>query len=628
MMILERIQGLIHKVEVESGARRLNYLVLVLVVTALAVWYDTHCYHSFNAPEAMDAAQVARNLAEGRGFTTECIRPFSAYLIQKHKLGAEALPPRGTNLVDFAEVYGPHPDLANAPLYPAILAGFFKITSPDWKLELQKSPWGGDGHFSRYKPEFMIAIGNQLLLLAAILLTFMVARTLFDTAAAWLAALLMFGSDILWKLSVSGLPTLLLLVIFLGLTWCLTSFEAFGCAERPDPRRGFVLALAAGLLVGLGMLTRYSFGWVIGPVIVYFAAFGGPRRIGMALVAFLVFAATVAPWVVRNLAVSGTFFGTAGYAMAEGTMGFPGPRLMQSLNPNMTSIYWILPYLVKLQANLRDLLQNSIPALGGGWIGMLFLTGLLLGLRNVLARRLRYFAMMCAGVFLIATALGQTPFTALSPDVNGENLLVLLTPLAIIFGLAFFLTLLNQMDVPSLGMRFLVVGVVVVLACQQFIITLLPPKTQLVSFPPYNPEEIQRCGNWLHPNELMMSDIPWAVAWYGDRQCAWTTINARLDFYQFNDYTKHVSALYLTRQTLDAKLFSDCLQGGVDSWYSFVFERIGVYKIKNQDAADAWGGAFFRTSDNDLQKSFPLRYAPSDMISGLFLADRPRWQTE
>ena len=61
------------------------------------------------------------------------------------------------------------------------------------------------------------------------------------------------------------------------------------------------------------------------------------------------------------------------------------------------------------------------------------------------------------------------------------------------------------------------------------------------AFPPYNPPEIQEVSGWMRPDEMMMSDIPWAVAWYGDRQCAWITINSNYEFFQFNDYVKPVS---------------------------------------------------------------------------------------
>ncbi len=602
MMIAERIQAVIHKLEVEGGPRWLNYLALTLAVLGLAIWYDTHCYHNFNAPEAMDAAQVARNLSEGSGFTTEFIRPFSVYLLKKHD---HAWPPKqtaGTNTVDLR-----HPDLANAPLYPLVLAGLWKLHTPGWNVERRQPFWSEGGRFARYKPEFFIAVFNQILLLLAVLLTFRVAKKIFDAPAAWLAAMLVLGSDVLWRFSVSGLPTLLLLVIFLGLLWCLASFEALGGLENPGQRRGFMLAVSAGLLTGLGMLTRYSFGWVILPVVIYFTVFGGTRRMGLAVAAFLTFAVMVSPWIVRNLAVSGTFFGTAGYAVVEGTMGFPGTRLMQSLAPDMTTAYWVMPYLVKLQVNLRFILQDEMLRLGGGWMGILFLAGLLLGLRNPVARRLRYFTMMCLGVFLIVSALGRTQLSTISPETNTENLLVLLTPLVVIFGVAFFLTLLNQMNAPLVEVRYGVVGLVVVLACQPFIMTLLPPKAAPGAYPPYYPPEIQKFSGWMRPDELMMSDIPWAVAWYGDRQCTWTTINSQYEFFQFFDYVKPVRALYLTLNTLDAKLFTECLQGGVDSWGNFVFKTVAANQIPPQ---------------------FPLKTAPYGVLSGLFLTDHQRWETQ
>jgi len=608
MMISERIQMLIHKLEVQSGTRWLNYLALTVAVLSLAVWYDLHCYRNFAAPEAMDAAQVARNLAEGHGFTTEFIRPFSVYLMQKHNHAAHPEAILATNAVDFAQIKGRHPDLANAPAYPFVLAGLMKLQAPDWKVQMNKPFWSEGGRFVRYQPEFRIAIFNQVLLLVAVLMTFLIARKMFDGPAAWLSALLVLGSDTLWKFSVSGLPTLLLLVIFLGLIWCLTMFEAAGHVEKNNLLRLFLLAHATGLLVGLGMLTRYSFGWVMVPVLLYFALFGGVRRIGLAVAAFLTFAVVVSPWIARNLAVSGTFFGTAGYAVVEGTFAFPGTRLMQSLNPDLTSAYWIIPYKTKLLNNLHYILPDGLLQLGGGWMAVLFLAGLLLGLRNLAARRLRYFTVMCLGVFLVVGALGQTSWSSLSSELNTENPLVLLTPLVLIFGVAFFLTLLGQMNIPSLQVRYGVIALLVALACQQLILTLLPPKTSPTVYPPYYPPEIQKFSNWMHPDELMMSDVPWAVAWYGDRQCTWITLNSQSEFFQLNDSVKHVAALYLTLNTLDAKLFTECLQGGVDSWGNFVLKAVAT---------------------NQIPTGFPLVNFPRQTIlSGLFLTDQLRWNTE
>ncbi len=604
MMIAERIQGLIHLMEEGRGARWLRIATLVLAVIALAVVYDSLCYRNFLAPEAMDAAQVARNLAEGRGYSTDCIRPFSLYLIKKHNQAGQTPDMLATNRADFARVNTPHPDLANAPVYPTVLAGFLKVWTPEWRVQTRKPFWSEGGSFLRYEPEFLIAILNQLLLVAVVLLTFLLARQLFDWHVAWLAALLTLGSDVLWKFSVSGLSTMLLLVIFLALAVCLTKIEAAARQELGDSRRLFLLALAAGAVTALGFLTRYSFGWLIVPVVVFLALYGGPRRLGMAVAAFLAFSFLVSPWIARNLAVSGTYFGTAGYAVVEGTFAFPGTRLLQSISPDLTSAYWLMPYERKFLENIRYLFQGELPRLGG-WLGILFFVGLMIGFRNVAARRLRYFVMLSLGIFIIVQALGRTQLSFNSPEINSENLLVLLTPLVCIFGVVCFLTLVDQMAVPSVGVRFGVIGLLVLLGCQPLLATLLPPRPSPVNYPPYFPPDIQKVSGWMRPNELMMSDIPWAVAWYGDRQCTWTTINSQYTFFQLNDWVKPVQGLYLTLNLMDGKLFSDCLQGGVDSWNNFVFKTLVA---------------------NQLPEGFPLQHFPLETLpSGMFLTDRARW---
>jgi len=608
MMMSERIQALIHATEVGGGSRIMRNIMLVVVVFGLIFLYDIRAYRNFNSPEAMDAAQVARNLAEGRGYSTDFIRPFSLYLVEKHNRTAHPEQMMATNLADFAQISTPHPDLANAPLYPTVLAGLFKLHTPKWDVETRKPFWTEGGRFMRYSPEFFVAILNQFLLVGAAMLTFSIARKLFDNLAAWLAAGLMLGSDLLWRFSVSGQSTLLLLLIFLGLVWSLLKTEEAARLELPGPRRLFAFAATAGLLLGLGTLTRFSFGWLLVPVIIFLMLFGGARRGRLAGAATLVFAIVVAPWIIRDLVVSGTFFGTAGYAVAESTFAFPGTRLMQSINPNTTLLYWATPYTHKLMDGLRAIIPGELLRLGGGWLGVLFLAGLLLGLRNVAARRLRYFAMMCLGTFIVVEALGRTQYSVISPEINSENLLVLLTPLVVIFGLAFFLTLLNQMNVPTPQVRYGVIGLLFLLAGQPLIATFLPPKISPVSYPPYYPPDIQKISGWMKPEELLMSDMPWAVAWYGGHQCTWTTVNAQSEFFALNDnLVKPVRGLYLTLGALDAKLFSECLQGGADSWGNFVLKTIVSNQIPDQ---------------------FPLRVAPYGLASGLFLTDRIRWNTQ
>jgi hypothetical protein len=164
------------------------------------------------------------------------------------------------------------------------------------------------------------------------------------------------------------------------------------------------------------------------------------------------------------------------------------------------------------------------------------------------------------------------------------------------------------MALPVQGGRSLVKIVFVGLCCAPMIFALLPPKVAPVVYPPYYPPDIQRAAGWMKENELMMSDVPWAVAWYGQRQCAWLTLNAQDDFYAINGM-KTVQALYLTPQTMDGKLLSDMGLGAENSWGSFIANAL----VQRQTPRD-----------------FPLRYAPSGsatIASGLFLTDGERWKT-
>jgi len=59
--------------------------------------------------------------------------------------------------------------------------------------------------------------------------------------------------------------------------------------------------------------------------------------------------------------------------------------------------------------------------------------------------------------------------------------------------------------------------------------------------------------------------------------------------------------------TLDARLFTECLQGGADSWGNFVLRSVAANQIPPQ---------------------FPLRVSPYGLRSGLFLTDRQRWSAQ
>jgi len=614
MPLLEIIQNLIHKLEAGAGARFFRITALLLVVVALSMRYDFHAYRNLATPEGMDAAQLARNISEGKGYTTLFIRPLSLYLMQKHNGTGTPLSLTNVNS-DFARLKTTHPDLANPPVYPVLLAGLMKVLPFHYPVELKKSFWSenddtgrmpGGRKFSRYQPDFLIAVFNQILLMAAVVLTFFIARKLFDAGVAWLSAILMIGCELLWRFSVSGLSTMLLLVVFLGLTWCILKIEEIAREPQPRPNRLLELAVMAGVLTGVGALTRYAFGWTIVPVVAFLVLFSGQKKTPHALAALGAFVLVLGPWVIRNLAVSGTPFGTAGFAAAETTPLFPQFQLERSVHPDFRNLHLLMPYLHKLVANSQGILTNDLTRLGGSWATLLFWAGLLLSFRSIAARRLRYFLLLCLGTFIVVQALGQTQLSAESPEVNSENLLVLLAPLVFIYGVSFFFTLLEQMVLPAFQLRYAITAAFVMLSCLPMIVALLPPKTDPVVYPPYYPPDIQKVSGWMNENELMMSDVPWAVAWYGQRQCVWLTLDWQDEFSAIDKNMKPIQALYLTPQTMDGKFVSEWMEGSERSWGSFLLQTL---------------------DDKRVPVNFPLTRAPTGFLpERLFLTDRERWK--
>ena len=559
-------QDLVHKVETAISGRVARMVLAMLAVLAMIGAYDWRVARNLSTPEAMDSAQLARNISQGKGYTTEFIRPFSMFLIKRaNQERIDSLPP--DQKADLCQVKGAHPDIVNPPLYPALLAGWMKVVP--FHFDLSKKPAES---FARYQPDFLIAALNQLLFIALVVATFFLARKLFDAPVAWLSAILLFGTEMLWRFSVSGLPTIFLLLLFMALVWSLVRFEATTAEAIPSRRKMLGQSLLIGGLLGAGMLTRYAYGALLIPVVVYVLAVARQWRMTAALLIIGTFAVVVTPWIGRNVSVCGEPFGTAGYAILEGSTYFPQHRLERSLLPNLSQIQ-IAPLGWKCFENLKRIMVDELPQLGGGWVSAFFLVGLMFGFRNPAITRVRYFTLASLVTLMLAQALGRTALSDDSPAINSENLLVLLVPLILIYAASFFYTLLDQVTLPLSLLRIAVIVAFCGLATLPLTLNFIPSKASpsplppAVAFPPYYPPDIQKVSNWMGTNELMMSDAPWAVAWYGDRQAVWLTLDAHYEFYTLSDYCKPVQALYLTPISLDAKLLSQWVRGGSDrSW--------------------------------------------------------------
>lgn len=588
---MPRLQEIIHALEVGSGVRYLRWIALVLGVATIAVFYDLNEFQNMKNEEAMDAAQVARNIAEGRGFTTRYIRPISMKLVMDRREDRDPL------------VKGEHPDLMHAPVYPLFLAAFMKI--PGLFDHAIVSP--KEGLFRRHQPDLLITLINQGLFFFAIVLTWRLARRLFDGRVAMVTALVMLGSDLLWRFSASGLSTMLAMVLLLALVNTLLALDG---GWRREPPMGLVpsmlLAALVGFLCAALALTRYSLGVVMLPVIVFMVVSGSRFRALLPVVASVVFLGVMSPWLVRNWQICGNPFGIASYSLVQETSQFTGNWLSRTLDPDVSKVNRD-DIVRKAFVGAGELLQEDLPQMGGSWLVAFFLVGLLVPFVDPARKRLRWFTLGTIGVLGLAQILARTHLSSDVPQINSENLLVLVTPLVFMFGAALLALLVYSLDVVVEAWRNVILGAAVVLLWLPLLVTFGPPRNIPLAYPPYYPPTIQRVAHWFEPGELIMTDMPWAVAWYGNRQAVLLTSTPDKEFLDLSDWQKAVNGLYLTRITLDQRFLTDWVLNAV-KWGRFIIEIL---------------------TKGEVPKGFPLRKSPAFMTTfpdHLLLADRIRWQ--
>ena len=186
--------------------------------------------------------------------------------------------------------------------------------------------------------------------------------------------------------------------------------------------------------------------------------------------------------------------------------------------------------------------------------------------------------------------------------LNSENLLIVFAPMVFVFGAAFYFTLLEQLDTHSPAVRTALISVFFAVVCAPFILVFMTPP----SFPPvaFDPYYVQRVVNWTGEDELMISDIPSAVAWYGYQTCAWLPLNSRDEFETLNRI-KPVRAIYLTQRTT-ANFMSQTSRNPA-SWERF--------------ALNCW-------ARGEVPDQFPLTKAPTGFLPDrVFLSATDRWRS-
>lgn len=276
------------------------------LVLLLAMIYLFGQFKGFNTVTAMDQAQIARQIAQGNGFSTKFIRPLAIW--QLEKVGK---PVPSDNFPDFFQ----------SPLNPFINALPLKLIESSWKLTPVDLIYAGDR---------MIAGVSVVCFILALVVWFFIGARLFNVTTSLLACSTVLLTDLMWQFSLSGLPQMLMLLLFSGGVWF-----TLVAMEREGRRVWLPLALA-GALFALMILAHGAAFWIFGAWMVFVVWQCKPRW-GALLVCLSVLLVTLGPWLYRNQAVCGNAVGLGIYEMVAP----PGERRIRiHEEPLRTAIFF------------------------------------------------------------------------------------------------------------------------------------------------------------------------------------------------------------------------------------------------------------------------------------------------
>lgn len=498
------MSSLISSIEARILIRRSLFFIVLIILTLGNLFT---LFRGLNSPQAMDQAQIAREIARGNGFATKMIRPVAYYQ-------AEKAARRTVSLQGFQDTY-------HSPLNPLLNAAVLKLIGGD-----KADAWQMSENEMVYPLDRVIATVSTIFFLVAIGINYLLISRIFDPKIAGVCAILMLFCETFWNYSLSGLPQMLMLMLFSsGLYFAYRATEA-----ATEGRIAMTPAIIAGIFFTLLALSHWMTVWISLGYILYAAIAFRPRGIvGLSILALLLIAG-IGP-IMRNIDVSGTPFGTAFLTLYNGLGNGTETTVMRNIDPEADPL--VLDGLIAKVLRMT-LLQATdiIPLLAGIVVAPLFFLSLLHPFKRKSIANFRW------AIFLmwISAAFGLAFFGITTKPLDPNQLHLLFAPIMTAYGLAFISILWNRLDFVSATPliqnvhHYVIVGI-----CALPLVLSLPQKVRvgmhlsnrggIPQWPPYyapalNNEKIGIKG-WTTPKQIVFSDQPWAVAWYADRISVW-----------------------------------------------------------------------------------------------------------
>ena len=428
-------------------------------------------------PNAMDFAQIGRNMATGHGYGTSILRPLA--------------------VTGFAgpDSQGVAPDVSRAPLYPFVL---------------MLATLAHGGHLG----DNTIVHVSLILFLCSVFGVYRLARTFFPAPEQAGIALLSAG---LYGIggqglgyAVAGLPvtlaTLMLTLLLIAL------HRAF---EMPGRPAGASSALVVGLLLGLCYLAQYSLLLLAVPALVYLFFSRAPDRawagVGACALGFFVITGA---WLVRNahLGHGNPFFTLLFYSIMNHSAEYPGGTTIYrvaapSVGPLAYSYSHLPDMLARLGSGLTFYRDHLLEAFNVFLLAAAA-SSLLWSFPDARLNALRGYAAFCLLAIILVTALFDPTAQIIAP----------FAPLITVVAVGFVFRVVAEQNWDPLLQRTAVwsVGLLVGLGSLIQFAGAKPPPLD-----PISGGIGQLSDSHLSANQAVISDAPWEVAWRTGLPAVW-----------------------------------------------------------------------------------------------------------
>jgi len=545
--------------------RRVLFLILLI---SLGFFYLAIDFRGLTHAKGIDQAQIAREIARGNGFTTKNIRPLAldqmrTFAERKEAKLKQKAEKNGEDSTDIKFDVGlkKFHDTYHAPLNPMLNSVVLGMFEDRWEWTSRKGV---------YFPDRVIAIISVVLFLWAIGINYLLIARIFDAKIGGVTALLLLLCDLLWNFSQSGLPQMLMFFLF-----SFAMYFLYRAIEDYQLKRSPILWLClAGVFFGLLAMAHWIAIWPFVGLLIFTALYFKPRGVQAVSMAgvFLIF---LVIWGVRNNQVCGTPLGS-GYFSALGGLTNSEAAIMRNFDQDKNPLNARgMP--TRLVLTSLDQVNNLYVYLGSIIAAPLFFFSLLHPFKRPEISMFRW----CIVLMWIFAVLGMSIFGLADGAKDPNQLHLLFIPLMTAYGLAFLSVLWSRLGITS-HLWMVLNGhliMVVFVSALPLVLTIVPELKQGL----HGKDRRSQAGQiallqkdeYVTANQIIVTDAPWNVAWYGDRTAVWLPGSVG----QFNSLAEYsgerdspVKGILITYESLNKPLMDGLMWKTAEyrDWYPLI----------------------------------------------------------